>query len=297
MYYYWYTPKSNYKFIISISSNALTRNETTLPSSFTSSSLTSLGTIASLNTTRLASGKTHTGYSNLELKANQSYSAAVAISPKTDNTESSIYFNPSPFSGFTTGTTGTWVVGTNVAENAHNRFVVYNPSTATQNFSLAITGQGNFSHGLSISGVLQSPLTSLLGVSVGNSLTRNETTLPSSFTSSSLNNFTNNIFANNTKLIIGTTGTPLSYVKQLINSTDGTAQTEYRGTNPTATGVLTFGLAHSYGDAYLQLQYASINQPLQFQNLTGGNITLGTTGVGGYKTITMDNTGSLYSSQ
>ena len=124
-------------------------------------------------------------------------------------------------------------------------------------------------------------------------LTRNETTLPSTFTSSSLNNFTNNIFANNTKIIIGTTGTPLSYTKQLINSTDGTAQVEFRGTNPTATGVLTMGLAHSYGDAYLQLQYASINQPLQFQNLTGGNIVLGTSGSGGYKSITMDGTGSL----
>ena len=122
--------------------NYIPNTNTTLPSSFTSSSLTSVGTITSLNANKMASGKTHTGYTNLELKANQSYSAAVAVSPKTDNTEASIYFNPSPFSGFTTGTTGTWVIGTNVAENAHNRFVIYNPYTATQNFSLAITGQG-----------------------------------------------------------------------------------------------------------------------------------------------------------
>ena len=125
-----------------------------------------------------------------------------------------------------------------------------------------------------------------------NYINRNETNLPSSLVSSNLNNFTNNIFANNTKLIIGTTGTPLSYVKQLINSTDGTAQTEYRGTGG-ATGIITMGLAHTYGDAFLQLQYASINQPLQFQNLTGGNIVLGTSGSGGYKSITMHGTGSL----
>ena len=119
-------------------------------------------------------------------------------------------------------------------------------------------------------------LGTLIGVSSLNYINRNETNLPILW-KFKLNNFTNNIFANNTKLIIGTTGTPLSYVKQLINSTDGTAQTEYRGTGG-ATGIITMGLAHTYGDAYLQLQYASINQPLQFQNLTGGNIILGTSG-------------------
>ena len=61
-------------------------------------------------------------------------------------------------------------------------------------------------------------------------LQRDELILPSTFTTSNLNNFTNNIYANNTKIIIGATGTPLSYTKQLINSTDGTSQTEYRGT-------------------------------------------------------------------
>ena len=118
---------------------------------------------------------------------------------------------------------------------------------------------------LTVSGVVQSPLTSLISVSCGNYIQNSNTSLPSSFTSSGLTNFTSNIYVNNTKVIIGTTGTPLSYVKQLINSTDGTAQTEYRGTGA-ATGVLTMGLAHSYGDAYIQLQYANINQPLNIQN-------------------------------
>ena len=39
---------------------------------------------------------------------------------------------------------------------------------------------------LTISGILQSPLTNLLSISTANALTRNETTLPSSFTNSSL---------------------------------------------------------------------------------------------------------------
>ena len=61
--------------------------------------------------------------------------------------------------------------------------------------------------------------------------------------------------------------------------------------------VLTMGLAHAYGDAYIQLQNTNSGaQPLQFQNLTGGNIVFGTSG-SGYKTVTLDNTGSILQPQ
>lgn len=65
--------------------------------------------------------------------------------------------------------------------------------------------------------------------------------------------FTNDIYANNKKTIIGTTDTALSYTKLLINSTDGTSQQEFRGTSLGATGSLLLGLGHTYGDGYVQL--------------------------------------------
>jgi hypothetical protein len=175
----------------------LTRNETTLPSSFVSSSLTSLGTQTSLLATRCAIGKTHGGNATLEVKANQTNAGSLSLLPKTDNTENSIYFPASSsFSQFATGTTGSWVVGTNIAESNANAFSFWNPSTQSTVFRMAIDGHARFTNNLTVSGVLQSPLTSLQGVSIGildtyrtsmvgtsmaNYLTRNETLIPSSF--------------------------------------------------------------------------------------------------------------------
>lgn len=65
-------------------------------------------------------------------------------------------------------------------------------STANPSYLLEVNGNGNFntdlgvSRNLTVSGALQSPITSLIGVSIGKLLSRSELILPSTFTSSSL---------------------------------------------------------------------------------------------------------------
>ena len=98
--------------------------------------------ISSLNnsiggfSSKLAIGKVHSGYANIELRSNQSGAGSLALSPKTDNTENSIYFNPSAVSSsYIPGTTGTWVVGNNVAATSGNACSVWNPSVQNHHLS------------------------------------------------------------------------------------------------------------------------------------------------------------------
>ena len=80
---------------------------------------------------------------------------------------------------------------------------------------------------LTISGTLQSPLTNLLSVSVGNSLTRNETTLPSNFINSSLIsvgtltslNITGNTINNGNLTISGTLQSPMTSLLSVSSNT------------------------------------------------------------------------------
>ena len=111
--------------------------------------------ISSLNnsiggfSSKLAIGKVHSGYANIELRSNQSGAGSLALSPKTDNTENSIYFNPSAVSSsYITGTTGTWVVGNNVAATSGNAFSVWNPSSQNHHLKLNIDGSSNLIGGL-----------------------------------------------------------------------------------------------------------------------------------------------------
>ena len=84
--------------------------------------------------------------------------------------------------------------------------------------SLNINGNTINNGNLTISGTLQSPITSLLSVSVVNSLTRNETTLPSNFINSSLIsvgtltslNITGNTINNGNLTISGTLQSPMT---------------------------------------------------------------------------------------
>ena len=83
---------------------------------------------------------------------------------------------------------------------------------------LNVSGNVLNKNNLTISGTLQSPLTNLLSVSVGNSLTRNETTLPSNFINSSLIsvgtltslNITGNTINNGNLTISGTLQSPMT---------------------------------------------------------------------------------------
>ena len=57
---------------------------------------------------KLAIDKAHSGYVNIELRSNQSGAGSLSLSPKTDNMENSVYFNPSAVcSSYIPGTTGT----------------------------------------------------------------------------------------------------------------------------------------------------------------------------------------------
>ena len=145
----------------------LTRNETTLPSSFINSSLTSLGTIIDFNATRGAFGRTHGGKTTLELRANQTEAGALTLLPKIDNAENSIYFNPSStIAGYFSGVTGTWLIGTNINGGDSNSFSIWNSNLSTKNFKLDINGNALLTNNLTISGTLQCFQTSILGTSV-----------------------------------------------------------------------------------------------------------------------------------
>ena len=137
--------------------NSLTRNETTLPSNFINSSLISVGTLTSLNITgNTINNGNLTISGTLQSPMTSLLSVSVVNSlTRNETTLPSNFINSSLIS-----------VGTLT--------------------SLNITGNTINNGNLTISGTLQSPMTSLLSVSVGNSLTRNETTLPSNFINSSL---------------------------------------------------------------------------------------------------------------
>ena len=136
--------------------NSLTRNETTLPSNFINSSLISVGTLTSLNITgNTINNGNLTISGTLQSPMTSLLSVSVVNSlTRNETTLPSNFINSSLIS-----------VGTLT--------------------SLNITGNTINNGNLTISGTLQSPMTSLLSVSVGNSLTRNETTLPSNFINSS----------------------------------------------------------------------------------------------------------------
>ena len=126
--------------------------------------------ISSLNnsiggfSSKLAIGKVHSGYANIELRSNQSGAGSLALSPKTDNTENSIYFNPSAVSSsYTPGTTGTWVVGNNVAATSGNAFSVWNPSFQNHHLKLNIDGSSNLVGGLSVGGAVSSTGNATIG--------------------------------------------------------------------------------------------------------------------------------------
>ena len=132
--------------------------------------------ISSLNnsiggfSSKLAIGKVHSGYANIELRSNQSGAGALALSPKSDNTENSIYFNPSAVSSsYTPGTTGTWVVGNNVAATSGNAFSVWNPSSQNHHLKLNIDGSSNLIGGLSVGGAV----TTTGNATIGGELTSN----------------------------------------------------------------------------------------------------------------------------
>ena len=119
---------------------------------------------------KLAIGKVHSGYANIELRSNQSGAGSLALSPKTDNTENSIYFNPSAVSSsYIPGTTGTWVVGNNVAATSGNAFSVWNPNAQNHHLKLNIDGSSNFIGGLTVGGAV----TTTGNATIGGELTSN----------------------------------------------------------------------------------------------------------------------------
>ncbi len=150
--------------------NYLTRNELILPSSFVSSSLTSLGTLTGL---AISGNIGITGQFNVY-----------------DNNNNSIWMYPFQGDGHINTTNRLRLYSNNGVIGA-----VLNSGTLTLN-NLSITGTQTNSGNLTISGTLQSPMTSLLtvssnttdgrvgtiiGVSIPQFLTRNETTLPNTF--------------------------------------------------------------------------------------------------------------------
>ena len=75
------------------------------------------------------------------------------MSPKTDNTENSVYFNPSAVSSsYIPGTTGTWVLGNNVAATSGNAFSMWNPSVQNHHLKLNIDGSSNLYGALTTGG-------------------------------------------------------------------------------------------------------------------------------------------------
>ncbi len=165
----------------------LTNTDIALPSSFVSSSLSSLGTITSLSATRGAFGRTHGGQTTVEIKANQGGAGALSLLPKVDNGENTIYFQTSAFTaGYFSGTTGTWLIGNNITGNDSNSFSIWNPNLSTKNFILDISGNATLSNNLTVNGTFSSPLTTTIGTSISRLLTNTDITLPTSYKSSSL---------------------------------------------------------------------------------------------------------------
>ena len=75
------------------------------------------------------------------------------LSPKTDNTENSVYFNPSAVSSsYIPGTTGTWVLGNNVAATSGNAFSMWNPSVQNHHLKLNIDGSSSLYGALTTGG-------------------------------------------------------------------------------------------------------------------------------------------------
>ena len=136
--------------------NSLTRNETTLPSNFINSSLISVGTLTSLNITGNTINNGNLTISGT-LQSPMTSLLSVSVGNSLTRNETTL---PSNFINSSLISVGTLT-------------------------SLNINGNTINNGNLTISGTLQSPMTSLLSVSVVNSLTRNETTLPSNFINSS----------------------------------------------------------------------------------------------------------------
>ena len=104
---------------------------------------------------KLAIGKAHSGIANIELRATNHKLVLLSMSPKTDNTETSIYFNPSAVnSGYVSGTTGSWVLGNNIAATSGNAFSAWNPSVQNHHLKLNIDGSSNLYGNVTIGGEL-----------------------------------------------------------------------------------------------------------------------------------------------
>ena len=102
---------------------------------------------------KLAIGKAHSSKATLEIRANQTDSAGIALSPKTDNTENSVYFESSAvFSGYTPGTTGSWVLGNNIAATSGNAFSMWNPNVQNHHLKLNIDGSSSLYGALTTGG-------------------------------------------------------------------------------------------------------------------------------------------------
>ena len=144
----------------------LTRNETTLPSSFISSSLTSLGTLSSL----VVSGNlTVSGYvSTVNTNDNVAFGGL-------SNSNNYIQFisNGVPDNSFYIGKIGAdMVLSTSGA-------LIFKKYGGTENSRIDTSGNWIKNNNLTVSGVFQSPLTSLIGVSIAN-LTTNAGVISSS---------------------------------------------------------------------------------------------------------------------
>ena len=80
---------------------------------------------------------------------------ALSMAPKTDNTENSIYFHASSIgTAYTTGATGSWIIGNNIAATSGNVFSVYNPSVQNHQLKLNIDGSSIFNYGVTAVGLL-----------------------------------------------------------------------------------------------------------------------------------------------
>ncbi len=167
----------------------LTRNETTLPSSFINSSLTSVGTLTSLNANSTSISNMLT-ISRIRTGAPSGTADFISL---YSGTASNCYFgfNNNTYTGLESMV---GLVGTDTQLRAPQNLLLF--TNGTQRTSMDISGNWIMNNNLTISGTLQSPMTSLLsvssntidgkvgtiiGVSTPQFLTRNEIVLPSSF--------------------------------------------------------------------------------------------------------------------
>ena len=169
----------------------LTRNETVLPSSFTSSSLTSVGTLTNATISNLLTvSRIRTGAPSGDAAADR-----FSVFGGT-NSNSYMSFNNTTYSGIESMV---GLVNGDTQLRAPTNLTFFNNGTI--NTTINSSGNWNMNNNLTVSGTLQSFQTSLLntsssiidaklgtiiGVSIPQFLTRNETTLPNTFTNSSL---------------------------------------------------------------------------------------------------------------